>query len=383
MTLTLLDRVDTPSNFAISTVSDNSIMYIGNSDAPASDAPVAESEVEHPVETLAKPSNLAMPAYLSVGDFIMDSEGLHKIETKGNGKNIQTAVLDISAPFLVKAVARNAKGEDPHCVIVFWINQEEKEVMVSTTLLHKAPDLACKLEYCGLAVTPKYKNHLAEYLSEIREDVSHNIEITYSCGWQVGGVFMLPNGKCYGKNKELVRPSSELQGSLVEQSKGGTMKGQKEAMKLICNNPWFQFCLGVALAGALAKPTGSRSVGFHIWSKSSRGKSIAATLAASIWQNPFPLQNWRSTANALEGLAIRHNDGFMVLDEIQTVDTADALNEASYMLANGKQKARLNADSTLKKIGSWNVAYLSTGEYDYATALRKKSKNKIQQAQSG
>lgn len=44
---------------------------------------------------------------------------------------------------------------------------------------------------------------------------------------------------------------------------------------------------------------------------------------------------------------------------------------------------RLNPDSTLKKIRSWAIVYLSTGEYDYATALRRKSGNKIQQAQSG
>jgi len=210
----------------------------------------------------------------------------------------------------------------------------------------------------GLAVAPnRGSGLLCQYFSLRRPRVPHDIELTYSCGWQVGNVFMLPNGKRYGDGKELVRPSSELGGSLDKQSTGGTMRGQKEAMKLACKNPWFQFCVCVALAGPLVKPTGSRNVGFHLWSNSTRGKSIGAELAASIWQNPHPLQPWRSTANALEGLALLHNDGFMVLDEIHQAGDADTIDEAS--------------------------VYLSTGEYDYATALKTLSKNKIQQAHSG
>jgi hypothetical protein len=85
----------------------------------------------------------------------------------------------------------------------------------------------------------------------------------------------------------------------------------------------------------------------------------------------------------LEGLAIRHNDGFMALDEIQTISSADALDDASYVLANGKQKGRLNPDSSLRKIKSWALVYLSTGEFDYETALRNKSKGAIKGAQAG
>ncbi|MDR2561735.1 MAG: DUF927 domain-containing protein [Holophagales bacterium] len=319
---------------------------------------------------------------INVGNFFMRPTGLwlEVPDSKNEGVIVKGW---ISEPFDVEGVAYDAVKNNPHFVVTFRVKQYHKNVMVPTELIFKPIDLACKLNNHGLSIAPGAVDYLPSYFSLIRKTLDKDIELAYSCGWQVNGVFMLPSGKRCGNDKELVWPSSELQGSLVEQSKSGIMRGQKEAMKLICNNPWFQFCLGVALAGALAKPTGSRSVGFHIWSKSSRGKSIAAELAASVWQKPDPLQNWRSTANALEGLAIRHNDGFMVLDEIQTVDTANALDEASYLLANGKQKARCNADSTLKKIRSWNIVYLSTGEYDYATALKRKSSNRIQQTQSG
>ena len=322
----------------------------------------------------------------NVGDFRMLPSGLFFVPPSAENKDDESAKIWISAPFKVRALASDVQKNDPHLLITFDVDDKKgKEAMVSTALLHSRKDLARTFEGRGLAVAPTNKGEefLCEYLSLMRPRVPHDIVIAYSCGWQVGDVFMLPNGIRCGDNKELVRPSSELEGGLVEQSTSGTMRGQKQAMKLACNNPWFQFCACVALAGPLVKPTNSRSVGFHVWSKSSRGKSIAAELAASIWQKPDPLQNWRSTANALEGLALRHNDGFMVLDEIQTVVNADALDEASYLLANGKQKTRLNADSTLKKIGSWNIAYLSTGEYSYATALKRKSGNKIQQAQSG
>ena len=319
---------------------------------------------------------------LHVGNYFMRPSGLWLEVPDPKNKSVIVRGW-LSDPFNVVGVAYDAQQNNPHYIITFVVNQYEKEVMLPMEQIYTSKDVARKLSNRGLLIAPGAIDCIPAFFSLMHHNVPHNVELTYSCGWQTKYVFMLPNGESYGDNKELVRPSSELQGSLDEQSKGGTMKGQKEAMKLACNNPWFQFRVSVALAGPLIRLTNSRNVGFHVWSKSSTGKSIGAELVASIWQNPDPLQKWRSTANALEGLALRHNDGFMVLDEIQEVDSAETLDEASYMLANGKQKARCNADGTLKKIGSWNVAYFSTGEYDYATALRKKSGNRIQQAQSG
>ena len=360
---------------SLSVVSNFANKLTGSSDASPSNTAVVEAEIIDEVNNVTTPQDPS--------GFQLEAKSLYRNIIKGTGDKIQTIKMWIGDPIKAIAVAIDAYNCNPHLLLSNANDSSNKELMMQTGLLFSEKDLARYLDKHGWAVNPKALPHLVEYLSNERRCAPHSHGITDSCGWQNKNTYMLPDGTTYGSDSKLVRPSAELQGSLVESNTRGTLEGQLQAMQLACGNPWFQFCTSIAFAGPLVKITGCRSVGFNICAKSGRGKTIAAEHAASVWGNPYPLQNWRSTANALENLAIRHNDGFMVLDEIQTVVNADALDEASYPLANGKQKARLNSDSTLKKIRSWAIVYLSTGEFDYETALKRKSNGKIQQSQSG
>ncbi|MGE9575463.1 DUF927 domain-containing protein, partial [Escherichia coli] len=72
------------------------------------------------------------------------------------------------------------------------------------------------------------------------------------------------------------------------------------------------------------------------------------TVAASVISDPKEyIRSWRATDNGLEGIAARHNDGLLCLDEIAQVDASKA-GEIAYMLPNGKGKQRSTKNGTAK-----------------------------------
>ena len=101
------------------------------------------------------------------------------------------------------------------------------------------------------------------------------------------------------------------------------------------------FAASQAFAGPLLDVVGEPSGGFHLRGNSSIGKTTALDLAVSVWGNPQKVRRtWRSTINAMEGLAMVSNDNVLTLDELGQVDAKDA-GETAYMLANGMQQVGL------------------------------------------
>ncbi|SUG64782.1 Phage DNA primase [Salmonella enterica subsp. enterica] len=62
-------------------------------------------------------------------------------------------------------------------------------------------------------------------------------------------------------------------------------------------------------------------------------------VAASVCGGTDYWHSWRATGNALEGIASRHNDALLPLDELREVDPREA-GMIAYMLANGQGKGR-------------------------------------------
>ena len=97
--------------------------------------------------------------------------------------------------------------------------------------------------------------------------------------------------------------------------------------------------------------------------KSSTGKTTALFVGGSVWGKPSNYcKTWRSTGNALEYTAYLHNDGFLALDEIGEVSNPKEIGAISYMLTNGKGKARLTKQITPKPSLEWKIIFLSSGE---------------------
>jgi len=103
----------------------------------------------------------------------------------------------------------------------------------------------------------------------------------------------------------------------------------------------------------------------HLVGKSSRGKTTALQIAASVWgSGKVPAgyaRPWRATGNALEGMASSANDTLLALDEIGEMASGE-LGTALYSLGNGSGKTRMRADASLREAKTWRVLTFSTGE---------------------
>jgi putative DNA primase/helicase len=157
----------------------------------------------------------------------------------------------------------------------------------------------------------------------------------------------------------------------------GTFDGWKsEVAARALGNTRLEFAISVAFAGPLLNPAGLDGGGFHFRGPSSLGKSTALYASGSVWGgggiNGFT-RSWRTTDNALEGMAVTHNDAFLPLDEINQVEPG-AVSRAAYMLANGQGKSRANKNGALRSNHEWRVIFLSTGEISLSSKIAEDGK---------
>src|SRR4029453_14062513 len=121
----------------------------------------------------------------------------------------------------------------------------------------------------------------------------------------------------------------------------------------------------VAVSTGFAAPLlallGEESGGLHYKGQSSEGKTTALLCAATVWGEPGRLERWRTTANALEGVALAHNDNLLCLDELKELDAREA-GGVAYMLANGAGKRRGQPHGGTRPWLTWRLVLLSTGE---------------------
>ena len=143
---------------------------------------------------------------------------------------------------------------------------------------------------------------------------------------------------------------------------GEWARGNSRLMLAVC----------ASLAAPLLEATGQESGGFNWMGQSSTGKTTALVAAASVWGKGTSaggyVQNWRATANGLEGLAALHSDTALCLDEIGQAP-GRTIQEAAYMLANGMGKARASQDGSARAVRSWRCMILSTGEKGLAEKI--------------
>ena len=158
------------------------------------------------------------------------------------------------------------------------------------------------------------------------------------------------------------------------------VKGSLEDWKLhiakrILGNSVPEFCIACAFAAPLLTPCGLDGGGFHLLGDSSSGKTTSLCLAASVCGGGDHgyIQSWRSTDNAVEGIALNHNDCLLCLDEINLA-TCKTVNESAYMLANGQGKARADRYGNTKSRKEWKLFLLSNGEVSIANKLKEEGK---------
>lgn len=223
----------------------------------------------------------------------------------------------------------------------------------------------------GLRLAPgtKNKNLLQTYVTQ------HPVDARARCVPRIGWhppVFVLPD-EVFGNaiDEEVV-----LQAENVDHAfrVSGTLEEWQESIgRLSEDNSRLVFAIASAFGAPLMELLGVESGGFHFVGGSSIGKTTILEVAGSVCGgggiNGF-IQPWRTTDNALEGVAANHCDNLLCLDEIGQVDSKIA-GDIAYMLANGQGKSRARKNGTKRKAQEWRVLFLSTGELTLADKIRE------------
>ena len=274
----------------------------------------------------------------------------------------------LSAPFEVLGRGRDPNGAG-WSTCLKWKDPDGREHThaVSDARLHGEVGALCgDLAQLGLRIATASRNR-ARFVAYLNlQNTDKRVTLVNRTGWcslPSGKVYVLPErtiGDTDGESVVFVgaqNPPHAFAGTLEEwrNTVGKLATGQNRVV----------FCISVACAAMLAELVDAESGGVHLYGQSSTGKTTAADAAASLLgrgdERGGFVRTWRHTANGLEGAAVLHNDGPLVLDEIGIADSRE-IGQVVYTLCGGTGKGRAGRDGSLRASNTWRSQIISTGE---------------------
>lgn len=302
----------------------------------------------------------------------MEPNGLFFGAPDGEGKGVQF----LSAPFEVLAEARDLHGGGWGVVIRFRDRdgREKVEFVSRARLSSGGAEARGALADAGL-VTAGGRGKLERFSDALaRVKLSSRMTVTDATGW-CGETFVMPHRSVGPPAGEAMLFTRDRCGFYYAQ-KGELDAWRSDIATRAIGNDLLTFALAAAFVGPLLGPLGMEGGGFHFRGSSSCGKTTVALAAGSTWGGGGPLgfaHSWRTTANALEGVAAAHSDCLLVLDELSLVAPEEA-GAAAYQLASGQAKGRSQTNGSLRRRAEWRVFLLSTGEIGLASHIEASRK---------
>ena len=174
-------------------------------------------------------------------------------------------------------------------------------------------------------------------------------------GFAYGGRVWMPTG-----DRPAASPNAVLQAQYAPK---GDIKIWKEAAEVVYSQrrPALDAILAVAFAAPLVRFTGFPGLILNAYSpESGIGKTTAMKVAQSVWANPvLAMQGLNDTTNAVLGKAgqIRHIP--MLWDEIKSDAQIKRFCSIVFELTGGREKARMQADTSLRMSGQWQTMLVS------------------------
>lgn len=223
----------------------------------------------------------------------------------------------------------------------------------------------------GLEINPSFKakNLLTNYIQTF--DVIDKLRCVSRIGW-FNKTFVFPSDVIGSENaSEKVIFQSENFLENPYQTNGTLEQWQQNVSMLAAGNSRLLFVISAAFAACLLPLLEEQGSGFHFRGSSSLGKTTALLVAGSVWGGNSDkgfIETWRSTGNAIEGVAELHNHALLCLDELKECDPK-TIGQTAYMLVNGKGKLRMGRNASLRKTLEWNLIYLSSGEVGLSDLL--------------
>lgn len=302
------------------------------------------------------------PLALACGEWIANDAGIYRLKQQGDAIKHEYAC---KMPIMPAAVLRNIETDTEKIQIAFRQAQStwSKCVFPRSTISNK--NKIIELADRGILVNSNTSAALVTYLGDCLANNAETIPIIQSVerlGW-VNSVFV-PYAEALtldhdGQGAELAR---------AVHSKGTLEEWADYIAPLRKQSLYLQIVLAAAFASVLISKVKALPFVLHLWGGTGTGKTVALKVAASVWGNPEKyMLTLNGTTNALMGTAALLHDLPLLADELQTIKFDTNFQNQTYdklimQLTEGKDRARLTQQSTLKDQKTWNNCFIFTGE---------------------
>lgn len=310
--------------------------------------------------------------------FITRPDGIYYLERGRGGTRVPVWVC---SPLKILAHTRNFDGQEwgYYIEVLDAEGQAHTWAMSARLLANGGCNFCSQLMALGLKVGGSKGKHLLSLYLNSAEVYEYALSVD-RIGWH--GPHFIMFDEVYGdQTGEKIVPQGLLSENPFRQS--GNLKEWQENVGRYCvGNSRLLLAVSAAMAAPLLEPLNEESGGLHLVGESAIGKTTALRLGGSTCGGGPDgyIKPWRVTDNALELIAVTHNDTLLCLDEMGQAD-ARVVAKVAYMLANDQGKGRARGDGQSRKTPTWRSLFLSTGEVTLAEKIAEDGRGRVKAGQ--
>jgi hypothetical protein len=315
-----------------------------------------------PPEMLNQPTPrlVEVPGYVNAGT-------LCRLQQKVVNNN----TVDVHVPVLpgrtVELHARIAEGENLAALLVrIGFGKVSRWVEVPTSITQDSGMGARVLsERTGFPWSPSIVNELSKWIIAASQvDDAPTLRVTSVARW-AGDYVLIPGVNVKGpKTRYGERPDCTEEQALA---------AWRRVVEIGEQNPRLAIYVGAAVVAPYLKRLHLDVRGFaaDIFGDANRGKTQAMRVAAAAFGEPREdalILDWNATENSLLGQVREAGILPVFLDDTSKAvrdkrkDAPDPIEDLVYRVSSGRDKGRMNVDSTLAETGTFETVVLSTGE---------------------
>lgn len=273
-------------------------------------------------------------------------------------------------PLAIVARTRDQKGKTMTCTLAYWLPVEERweTIEVERQTLMEARKVSGLSAY-GVPVTSGEGALLVQYmaasdaaLDEARIPVTSTVS---TMGWHDGA--FLRGYHQHGKNCPRLRLNGKAGAVGIIADSIGERGEWSEWVSHVWPSVRRFLTLRVAVAAAIV-PLLTELLPYlpmfavDICGTTSRGKTTAMRVAASVWGGPKYMRTWDATAVGVERMAAPLNGLPLLLDDTKRLKNPEIAASAVYGIVSNEGRARGQSDEGMREIAQYRTAIVSTGE---------------------
>lgn len=304
---------------------------------------------------------------LDTGEWICNKDGVKRFVNK-NGFMVEE--IACWQPIIISNIYFNQEMNIYRVQLAFKESEfsKTKTVTVNKSIIANSSSIVMLSDF-GIAVTNQTAPMLVKYLNDLErlnvETIPRQSAIS-RLGW-------VDDYKFVPYNSDIQFDGETMYGELYSAVRcQGSYDKWKEVVTAE-NGTIPKIVLGSAFASPLVGMLNTLTFFTHLWGVTGTGKSVALSLANSVWGDPKKLmQNLNGTAVALERLAGFFCNVPLCLDELQTLKKLTGSRDGSfdeilYKLGQGRGKSRGRKDGSIDRVQTWALSIITTGEEPITT----------------